>query len=160
MTLPTAANPLTVGLAGFGAVGQELARRLIAGAIPEIRLTAIAARDLAKARSNAAALTPAPKIVPLAELPALADIIVECATADSFPEIARTVMTAGKMLIAVSVGGLPNCPELVDLAQKHSGRVRVASGALPGLDIIRSAKEGTIRSVKLTSRIRPDFARA
>ncbi len=32
------------------------------------------------------------EIVPLAELPAHADIIVECATADSFPEVARTVL--------------------------------------------------------------------
>jgi aspartate dehydrogenase len=154
--LPSVANPLKVGLAGFGTVGQDLARRLVAGAIPEIKLTAVAARDLGRAKTNAAALTPAPKVVSLADLPNHADVIVECATADAFPEIARTVVTAGKMLIAVSVGGLPNCPELVDLAQKHGARVRVASGALPGLDIIRSAKEGTIRSVKLTSRIRPD----
>ena len=146
---------MKVGLAGFGNVGQDLARRLGAGAIAEAELVAVTARDLDKARRNAGALSPAPAVVPLPELPALCDVVVECATAESFPEIARAVVGGGKLLVAVSVGGLPNCPELVELARRHGGRVRVASGAMPGLDIIRSAAEGTIRSVHLKSRIKP-----
>ena len=51
---------MRVGLAGFGTAGQEVARRLAAGAIPGIRLTAVTARDLDKARANAARLDPAP----------------------------------------------------------------------------------------------------
>lgn len=147
---------MRIGLAGFGNVGQVLARRLAAGAIPEARLTAVSARDLARAADNAAGIDPAPKVVPLAELPQHADVIVECATADSFPEIARVAMGAGRVLIAVSVGGLPNCPELIELARAHGGRVKVASGALPGLDIIRSVKEGTIRRVRLSTQLRPN----
>lgn len=147
---------MRVGLAGFGNVGQDLARRLMAGAIPELQLTAVSARDLAKAAGNAAGIPGEFAVVPLAELPDHADVVVECATADSFPEIARTVVGAGKLLVAVSVGGLPNCPELLELARTHGGRVKVASGALPGLDIIRSVKEGTIRSVRLTTRLRPN----
>jgi len=149
-------DPVRVGLAGFGNVGQDLARRLTAGALPDARLTAVSAVDLERARANAAAIDPPPRVVPLAELPGHADVVVECATADAFPEIARVVMAAGKTLVAVSVGGLPNCPELVDLARAHGGRVKIASGALPGLDIIRSVKEGEIRSVKLTTRLRPN----
>ncbi|HEX3537806.1 MAG TPA: aspartate dehydrogenase domain-containing protein [Stellaceae bacterium] len=150
------ALPVRIGLAGFGNVGQELARRLTAGVVPEARLAAATARDLDRARGNAAKFAPAPEIVPLAELPALADIVVECATAESFPEIAQTVLTAGKYLIAVSAGGVPNCPEMMELARAHGGRVRIASGAMPGLDIIRCAAEGGISSVHLRSRIKPD----
>ncbi|MBI3516547.1 MAG: DUF108 domain-containing protein [Proteobacteria bacterium] len=145
----------TLGLAGFGNVGQELARRLSEGAIPEIGLIAVTARNLEKARATARIFDPEPKVVPLDELARLCDIVVECATADAFPEIARAVVGAGKILVAVSVGGLPNCPELIELAREHGGRVRVASGALPGLDIIRSAAEGRIHSVHLRSRIKP-----
>ena len=148
--------PVRVGLAGFGNVGQELARRLTASVIPEANLAAAAARDLGRANENAARFSPRPEIVPLAELPALADIVVECATAESFPEIAHAVLTAGKYLIAVSAGGVPNCPEMIELARAHGGRVRIASGAMPGLDIIRCAAEGGIRSVHLRSRIKPD----
>ncbi len=147
---------MRIGLAGFGNVGQDLARRLSAGAIPEVRLTAVSARDLAQATENAAKVRPQPLVVPLAELPQHADVIIECATADAFPEVAQVAMAAGRILIAVSVGGLPNCPELVELARAHGGRVKVASGALPGLDIIRSVKEGTIRRVRLTTQLRPN----
>ena len=41
--------PLRVGLAGLGAVGLEVARRLIAG-VPGLTLAAVAVRDEAKAR--------------------------------------------------------------------------------------------------------------
>ncbi|MBV8168134.1 MAG: NAD(P)-binding domain-containing protein, partial [Alphaproteobacteria bacterium] len=146
---------VTVGLAGFGNVGQELARRLSQGAIPEAGLVAVTARNLDKAAAAAGIFDPEPKVVTLDELARLCDVVIECATAEAFPEIARAVLGAGKILIAVSVGGLPNCPELLDLAREHGGRVRVASGALPGLDIIRSAAEGRIHSVHLRSRIKP-----
>ena len=152
----SAERPLRVALAGFGTVGQELARRLAAGAIPAVRLTAIAARDLAKARANSAGLDPRPLVVPVAELPEHADAVVECATGDALPEIARATLGAGKLLVPVSVGGLAAHPEVLEWAAAHGGRIRVATGALPGLDAIRTAAEGGIRSLRLTSRIRPD----
>lgn len=144
-----------IGLAGFGSVGQEVARRLTAGAIPGMELAAVSAKNLEKAQGNAQALKPAPQIVQVPALPMYADIIVECATADAFPEIARTVLKAGKTLIAVSVGGLVDCPDAEDIARRYGGRLHVASGALPGLDIVRGVKEGGIRRIKLTSQIRP-----
>ena len=156
MTSYTAEHPLRVALAGFGTVGQELARRLAAGAIPAVRLTAIAARDLDRARAHSAALEPRPLVVPVAALPEHADVVVECATGDALPEIARATLGAGKLLVPVSVGGLAAHPEVLEWAGAHGGRIRVATGALPGLDAIRTAAEGEIRSLRLTSRIRPD----
>ena len=41
--------PLRIGLAGLGAVGLEVAKRLIAG-VPGLTLAAIAVRDADKAR--------------------------------------------------------------------------------------------------------------
>lgn len=146
---------MKVGLAGFGNVGRDLAKRLGEGVIPEMQLVAVSARDLAKAETAARDLSPSPQVVPMTALPGLCDVVVECATADSFADIARAVLGAGKMLVCVSAGGVPSCPELVDLARKHGARVRVASGAMPGLDIIRCAAEGTIRKVHLKSLIKP-----
>ena len=146
---------MRVALAGFGNVGQDLARRLSGGAIPEARLTAITARDLDKARANSAGLEPRPLVLPLAVLPTHADVIVECATAQALPEIARVALGAGKTLVPVSVGGLAAHPEILDWVE-HGGRLRVATGALPGLDAIRTAAEDGIASVRLTSRIRPE----
>jgi aspartate dehydrogenase len=151
-----AQDPMRVALAGFGTVGQELARRLAAGAIPKVRLVAISARDLDKARANSAGLEPRPLVVPVAELPRHADVVVECATGEALPEIAKATLEAGKVLVPVSVGGIAARPEILDLAQRHGGRIKVATGALPGLDAIRVAAEGGIRSLTLISRIRPD----
>jgi aspartate dehydrogenase len=149
-------RPMRVALAGFGNVGREVARRLCRGALPEARLTAISARDLDGARAASADLDPRPGVVPVAGLPAHADVIVECATAAALPEIARVALGAGKVLVPVSVGGLAAHPEILDLAAQRRGRIRIATGALPGLDAIRTAAEDAIRSVRLTSRIRPD----
>ena len=146
---------MRVALAGFGNVGQELARRLSARAIPEVRLTAVAARDLDKARANSAGLEPRPLAMPVHELPTHADVVVECATAAALPEIARAALDAGKTLVPVSVGGLAAHPEILGWVD-HGGRIRVATGALPGLDAIRTAAEDEIRSIRLTSRIRPE----
>ena len=151
----TAERPMRVGLAGFGTVGGELARRLDRGDIPAARLVAISARDLDKARLNGADLAAPPEVVPLAELPGLVDVVVECAVAEALPEIARVTLEAGKTLIPVSVGAIAQAPEILDLAARHGGLLKLATGALPGLDGIRGAAEDGLRSVKLTSRILP-----
>jgi aspartate dehydrogenase len=147
---------LRVGLAGFGSVGRYLAAKFDEGALPGAELTAVSARDLDRARGNVSRLRNcAPSVVPLAELPDHADIIVECATAEAFPQVARTILERGRTLIALSAGGVPAFPDIAEFAARHSGRVRIASGALPGLDSVRCAAEGTIRSVRLNSRIKP-----
>lgn len=147
---------MRVALAGFGNSGQDVARRLTRRDLPGATLTAVTARDLARARSRAAELSPPPKVVPLAELPDHADVIVECATADALPEILDVGLRAGKTVIMVSCAGLLKIPNVEMLAKQFGGRLRIANGALPGLDAVRCAREGTIRKVKLTSRIRPD----
>jgi len=146
----------TVGIAGFGTVGQEVARRICAGDLPGARLVAVSARDLARARRNASSLAPAPLVVPLSELAGHAEVIVEAATAEAFPDIARAVLSAGRRLVTVSVGGVPNCPDMLEIAEKNGGQVRIASGALPGLDAIRAAAEGTISSVRLRTLLKPE----
>lgn len=149
-------NPMRVGLGGFGNVGQTLAGMLTDGTIPEARLTAISAENLAAARDRATVLNPMPAVVPAIELPDHADVIVECATGEAFPEIARAALEAGKILLPVSVAALATHPEILDLAGSGTGTMQVVTGALPGLDSIRGAKESGIHSVKLTSNIRPE----
>jgi aspartate dehydrogenase len=147
---------MRIALAGFGNSGQDVARRLVRGDLPGATLTAVTARDLDKARANAAGLAPPPAVVPLAELPHHADVIVECATADALPAILDVGLGAGKTVIVVSAAGLLRVADVEALARRSGGRLRIANGALPGLDSVRGAREGTIRRVRLTSRIRPD----
>lgn len=153
--MSSAARP-RIGLAGFGSVGQYLAARLDAGALPQAELTAVTARDLEKARTSLRRFPSLDaQVVPLEALAEHADIIVECATADAFPTIARSILGRGRLLLVLSAGGIVDFPDVVEFAERHHARIRIASGALPGLDQVRSAAEGTIRSVKLNARIKP-----
>jgi aspartate dehydrogenase len=144
---------LRVGIAGLGNVGRSVANALVAGKIPGICVTAASARDLQKAKAAAATISPDLRVVPLAELPAQCDVVVESATGASFPEIARTTLLAGKDLICVSAGGFLAIPDLEDIAQRHGAHVQIATGAMPGLDILRSAAEGTLHKVHNRARI-------
>jgi len=93
-------------------------------------------------------------VVTLAEL-AAADVVIECAPAAVFLEVARPALEAGRIFMPLSVGALLGHPELVDLARARGGRILVPTGALIGLDAVRAAAEGQIRSVKMVTRKPP-----
>lgn len=147
---------MKVGIVGFGNVGATVTRRLIEGALPATSVFGITSRDVNRARLRAADIIPMPKVLNLGELVSGSEVIIECATAEAFPEIARAVLSRGKTLIAVSACGILNFPDIEEFAHRHEGKVIVASGALPGLDILRSARESRVDSVCLTTRLRPD----
>jgi aspartate dehydrogenase len=140
-----------IGIAGLGSIGKTLVTALQTG-IPGMRLGAVAARDSGKAQDWLASCGADAPTVSLSELPDLCDIVVECAPAALFEEIARPVLEAGKQVIVLSVGALLQHPELIELAREHGGRIIVPTGALLGLDALNAAAEGTIRSVTMVTR--------
>src|SRR5437667_11678675 len=85
---------LRVGLAGLGAIGMAIARRLEAG-IPGLALTAAAARDNSTAAARLVANAIATRMVAAAALPEHCDVIVECAPAAAFCSIAARGVEAG-----------------------------------------------------------------
>ncbi|MGE5534496.1 MAG: NAD(P)-binding domain-containing protein, partial [Acidobacteriota bacterium] len=88
--------PIKIGIAGLGAVGLEVARRLIDG-IDGLTLTAVAVRDADKARR---ALPQIGDAIALRTYTALADdcdLVVECLPPALFREIAVSVIDKGKL---------------------------------------------------------------
>jgi aspartate dehydrogenase len=152
MTEPSA--PITVAIGGFGAIGQTVARRLDAG-LPGLRLTAVSARDHARAQSAMAGFrTPVP-VVALGDLAGLADVVVECVPAAAFPLVAEPALRAGKTLMVISVGALLTHTHLTALAQAHGGRITVPTGALLGLDAVQAAAQGEITLSRMVTRKPP-----
>src|SRR5258708_3777809 len=92
---------LRVGLAGLGAIGMAIARRLEAG-IPGLALTAAAARDNSAAAARLAANAITTRMVAAAALPEHCDVIVECAPAAAFCSIAAPAIEAGRIFVALS----------------------------------------------------------
>lgn len=147
------AQPLTVGIAGLGAIGLHLARTLDAG-VEGLRLAAVSARDLTKARRNTAGFKAPPVVVTNAEL-AACDVVVEAAPAAAFEEIAVAAIAAGRIFVPSSVGALLPRMHLVDRARDSGARIIVPTGALLGLDAVRAAAEGEVASVTIETRKPP-----
>jgi aspartate dehydrogenase len=145
----------SIGIAGLGAVGGKVARALAAG-IPGLRLDAVAARDTAKAASWLAAHRVEATVVPLAELARRCDVVVECLPPARFADIAGPVIDAGKILVPLSVGTLLAHADLIDRARETGARILAPTGALLGLDAVRAAAEGEIRSVRMVTRKPPN----
>lgn len=145
---------LRVAIAGLGAIGRSLARKLSDG-VPGLELACIATGDRAKAEKWLKAEKIACPLVSLEDFPKHADIAVECAPAALLEQICRPMLEAGKSVMVLSVGALLPRPELSDLARAKGGRIIVPTGALLGLDAVAAAAEGQIESVRMTTRKPP-----
>ncbi len=145
---------LRVAIGGLGTVGAVVAQRLDAG-IPGLTLVAVSARDRARAAQRVAALRRPVPILALPELADVADVVVECAPASVFAEVAEPATKAGRVFIPISVGALLSHWHIVELAASHGARIIVPSGALIGLDAVRAVAEGEIHSVRMITRKPP-----
>jgi aspartate dehydrogenase len=144
-----------VGIAGLGAIGRVLARRLKDG-IPGLTLAAVATGDRAKAQAWLEAQRIECPVIELPEMPGHADLAVECAPAAAIEGICRPMLEAGKAVMVLSAGALLARPHLMDLAREKNGQIIVPTGALLGLDAVTAAAEGAIASVRMTTRKPPN----
>ncbi|HMN79600.1 MAG TPA: aspartate dehydrogenase [Burkholderiaceae bacterium] len=145
---------LTVGIAGFGAIGKKVAQALDGG-VPGLRLVAVSARDMARAEAAVRGFRVPVPLVPVESLGEMADVVVECAPAEIFMRIAEPTLRRGRTLVVVSVGAVLQNPQIEALAREHGGRVLVATGALLALDAMQAAREGEIHSVRMVTRKPP-----
>jgi aspartate dehydrogenase len=150
--LDNSAEFLRLGIAGLGAIGMAVARRVDRGEVPGVHLAAVSARNLEQARRRVADFAQPPHVVTLSSLADRADVIVECAPASVFNELAQPVLEKGLCLMPLSVGALLEFPNLQDLAQQTGARIIVPTGALIGLDMVRAMAVGTIHQVTLQTR--------
>jgi len=154
MTATKNKPPLRVGLAGLGAVGLEVARRLIAG-VPGLTLAAVAVRDVEKARRALPQIGDSIPVRKATELAKDCDVVVECLPPALFREVAISAIDKGRIYMPLSVAQLLENGDLVERAEQKGARILVPTGALIGLDAVRAAAEGTIHSVKMVTRKPP-----
>jgi aspartate dehydrogenase len=143
-----------IAIAGLGAIGKAVARRLTDG-LPGLHLAAIATGNADRARDWLKEQNIDCPVVELDEFPKLADLAVECAPASLLEKICRPMLEAGKQVVVLSAGALLPRPELLELAKASGGAIIVPTGALLGLDAVTAAAEGQIRSVRMITRKPP-----
>lgn len=149
-----ASSPIRVAVGGVGGIGFEVCRALLQG-IPGLTLTAASARDANRARGRLGSAAAALPMETLGELAALAHVVVECAPAAVYDEVARPAVEAGRVLITMSSGALLSRQDLIDRAKQTGARIIVPSGGILGLDALNAAAEDDIHSVTLITRKPP-----
>src|ERR1700736_644407 len=108
--------PMTrVAIAGLGAIGRVVARRLADG-MPGLVLACAATRDRAKAQAWLEAERIACPLVELEAFPDLADLAVECARAALIERVCRPMLAAGNTVMVLSAPTLLPHPDLIALA--------------------------------------------
>jgi aspartate dehydrogenase len=140
-----------VAVVGLGPIGRKVVEALDQG-IDGLVLAAVSAQDPAKHGDFLAKLKRPPAVLPIDDLCAAADIVIECAPSKLVRSIVIPFVSRGKTAIVLSVGALLENEDLIALARQNGGQIVVPTGALIGLDAVTAAAEGKIQSVRMVTR--------
>jgi len=144
----------SIGIVGCGAIGRALLHAADEGKLVA-KVAGVASRTEETARRFIATLREPPPLLSRSELIARSDLVVEAAGGSAVVELARETFDAGKDLMAISAGALLDHPEIIERARESRCRLIVPSGAIAGLDGIKSACVGRVAYVRMTTRKPP-----
>ena len=146
-----------VGLIGCGTIGTHLAMAIESRTIANATLTGVFDIIDSNAKILKSKLRSDPKVYGDFDslIDSKADIIVEAASQEAVRKFGKQIIEANKDLLVMSVGALANTiflTELLDLAHIRKGRSRiyVPTGAIAGIDAIRSVRH-LLDSITLTT---------
>jgi aspartate dehydrogenase len=159
-TSPLANETLPVGLIGLGSMGSFVAREIMKGEIPGIRL--IAAADirppspdlLQELREHSVSLVQS--FESLGSFPLR--LVIECANQKVVQECADFFLTQGVDLLLMSVGALVQgslFSRLTARAEEKGCRIYLPSGAIGAIDVLQAARLRGLEEVTLTTRKPP-----
>ena len=145
----------SIGIVGCGAIGKALLRAVEDGKLT-VRVAGVTSRTEKTARELLSTFRNPPPYLSLTELINASDLIIEAAGGAVVPSLAEQVFAAGKDLMVISVGALLDHPEIMENSRKTGCRLYCPSGAIAGLDGIKSASVGQITHVTHTTRKPPN----
>jgi len=144
-----------IGIVGCGTIGLVVAKAIESKLKDKAVLAAVSDVDQIKIDNFLSKIELRPDISSLEELIKKSDFIVETASASVSCDVAKKALTAKKDVLIMSVGGLLSDVSIFSLAEKNNSRLYIPSGALAGLDALKSAKASEINRVTLTTRKSP-----
>lgn len=138
------ATPARVALLGFGTVGQSVARILCSGEIPQVQLTHIFNRQVARKRvdwvPSSVTWTESADDVLAADVSIVIELVGGLRPAYDWVKGAlmsgKSVVTANKQLMA------HHGTELLDLARSRGLEVRFEASVAGGIPVLRALQEG------------------
>ena len=144
----------SVGIVGCGAIGQSILRSADEGTLG-VEIAGVTSRTEETAQNFLTTLRKPPPYLSLLDLIDNSDILVEAAGGGAVAELAGPTFDAGKDLMVISVGALLDHPEIMTRARETGCRLLIPSGAIAGLDGIKSACQGPMSHVRMTTRKPP-----
>ena len=146
-----------VGLVGCGTIGTHLAMAIESRTIANASLTGVFDIIDSNAKILKSKLSSNPKVYSNFDslIDSEADIIVEAASQEAVRKFGKQILEANKDLMIMSVGALANTiflTELLDLdpVRKGHSKIYVPTGAIAGIDAIRSVRH-LLDSITLTT---------
>lgn len=142
---------MKIGLIGYGAIGQEIAR-VLCSLGEEDRLAAVLVRE---GRSAPRAVHDVAALV--AKKP---DIVLECAGHQAVMQYVPALLSSGINVMISSVGGLADTSTsdlLMDASERGGAQLLIPAGAVAGLDGLAAARFGGLKNVTYTS-LKPPHA--
>ncbi|MFH0764635.1 MAG: aspartate dehydrogenase [Candidatus Omnitrophota bacterium] len=146
---------IKVGIIGCGTIGSEIARACRDRLKESAELAAICDADGNKAAALNKTLNKKARVLKLNELINKCDFVVEAASAKISADILKRCVKGGKGCLVMSVGGLLGHEKLLRSARSKGVRVYIPSGAVCGIDGLKSASIGKVESVTITTRKPP-----
>jgi aspartate dehydrogenase len=151
---------LPIGLIGVGSIGGFVARSILKGHLEGITLVAVA--DIVTPPEDLLNEMQSHSVRVVDSYQSLLDfplkLVVECANQEVVRKCSTLFIAKGIDLVIVSVGALVQGSFFSDLcseAEKKGCRIYIPSGAIGGIDALKSAKLSGLEEVMLTTRKPP-----
>ncbi len=148
-------DKIKVGIVGCGTIGSEIARACQTMLNDSLDLIGICDLVKEKAQALQKSLKDEAPVLELDDLVKASSLIVEAASGKISANILKRAIDGKKDVLIMSIGGLLGNENLLDDARNAQIRVYLPSGALCGIDGLKSASVGRIDSVTLTTRKPP-----
>jgi len=146
---------IEIGLVGCGNIGSHLAREIQRSFRGTARLIGLTDARPSQAQRLARSLRPPVPVIPLSTLVRRCDLLIEAASAQAVAELLPLAIRQRRATLILSTGALLLKPKLLRSAIRNKTPLYLPSGALAGLDGVKGAAVGRLRSVSLTTRKPP-----
>ncbi|MFC1807413.1 aspartate dehydrogenase [Candidatus Omnitrophota bacterium] len=140
-----------IGIVGCGAIGGFLAKTIENDFKSLARLNGLCDIDQDKIGLLIKKIKRRIPILALDDLISKSDLIIEAASGKISPIICKKALEKNKDVMILSIGGLLNKHAIFSLAKMSRGKIILPSGAICGIDGLKSAGIGKIRSVTLST---------
>jgi len=141
-----------IGIIGCGAIGTQIAKYIQKHLKGRAKVIGVCDIDIKKAIELSKKIKPKPIITGIDNLIKKSDLIIEAASTEVSGEIAEKADFLKKDALIMSTGGLLKKQRFVEKINAGYSHIYIPSGAICGLDGLKSAMTGAVKSVTITTR--------